>query len=374
MGDTSNRNVLDPFCGSGTSLIEAQLCGHSAYGIDIDPIARLISKVKTTPINADKLRQAVQSTIDKVERASESHFRPQIDSLEHWFTQSASNDLGIIREQIEKWRTIDPDIYDFLIICLSSIIRRVSNADNQSLKTYVSGTHPKIPSPVKPLFIKTLKEYSERIIQFGEIAPKQARTEVLQIEDARYFAEHWLRQELPLIDLGITSPPYIKTIDYIYNQMAEYFWIGDIFGLADRKSQNEVKKKYMGTEKVLVNEYRKKQLMGVSRIDEFIERIYEHSPKHGYIFYRYFEDMKIHFQQMHKVLKSDGRYVIAIGDSSISNIPIPTHDLLSEVAKVEGFKLEKHLTYEIRNRYMRFPRKGRGGIVDLDWIMTFSKQ
>jgi DNA modification methylase len=370
----SSKNILDPFCGSGTSLVEAQLCGHNAYGIDIDPIARLISKVKTTPINADKLRQAVQSIVDEVERTSKSHFRPQIDSLEHWFTQSASNDLGIIREKIEKWQSIDSDIYDFLVVCLSSIIRRVSNADNQSLKTYVSGTHSKVPPPVKPLFIKTLNEYAERVIQFTEIVPKNVKTEILQIDDARCFSTHWLHRELPLIDLGITSPPYIKTIDYIYNQMAEYFWIGDLFNLADRKKQNKAKKRYIGTEKVVVDEYREKQLIGLSKIDEFTERIYEHSAKHGYIFYRYFEDMKIHFQQMHKVLKPDGKYVIAIGDSSVSNIPIPTHDLLSEVARAEGFKIENQFAYEIRNRYMRFPRKGRGGIVDLDWIMTFSKQ
>ena len=47
--------ILDPFCGSGTVLLEANLRGHQAIGIDINPMARLVSRVKTTPLDPNEL-------------------------------------------------------------------------------------------------------------------------------------------------------------------------------------------------------------------------------------------------------------------------------------------------------------------------------
>lgn len=65
---------------------------------------------------------------------------------------------------------------------------------------------------------------------------------------------------------------------------------------------------------------------------------------------------------------------MVVGDSSISGMAIPTHEFLSKIAMKEGFHLESQFAYEIRNRYMRFPRQGRGGIVDLDWILTLRRE
>jgi DNA modification methylase len=373
LGSTTGKVVLDPFCGSGTSLVEAHLSGHMAFGLDIDPLARLISKVKTTVIDAALLEQATQEVEREILSRHTSHFRPSISNLEHWFSDTTCNDLGVIREVIEQWKPIDADIYDFLIVCMSAIIRRVSNADNQSLKTYVSGTHRKQPSTPKPLFLSTLKEYAERIGQFAKMAPLSGSTVVLALNDARTFADDWLAKQLPQVHLGVTSPPYIKTIDYIYNQMAEHFWVGDLFGLENQPKQNAAKKSYIGTEKVVASEYRQKRSLGIENIDSYIDRIYDTSAKHGHILYSYFNDMKSHFEQMHRVLNEDGTYVVVIGDSEVSNVVIPTHELLTELAETSGFCLVNQTAYEIRNRYMRFPRGGRGGIVDLDWVLAFRK-
>ena len=52
---TIELGVLDPFMGSGTSLVESNLLGYSAYGIDVDPLSKLLSKVKTTPFSQKEL-------------------------------------------------------------------------------------------------------------------------------------------------------------------------------------------------------------------------------------------------------------------------------------------------------------------------------
>ncbi|MER3524904.1 MAG: hypothetical protein C4326_12860 [Ignavibacteria bacterium] len=47
---SSAKRLFDPYCGTGTSLVEAQLRGIDAAGTDLNPLARLIAKAKTTPI------------------------------------------------------------------------------------------------------------------------------------------------------------------------------------------------------------------------------------------------------------------------------------------------------------------------------------
>ena len=369
LGGAKGRIVLDPFVGSGTTLVEAFLGGHYAYGIDVDPLARLISKVKTTPIDRRKLSETVDQVITEVQTRTSSRFRPQIDTLSHWFTPEASRDLGIIRETIEQWRKHE-DLYDFLIVCLSAIVRKVSNADNQSLKTYVSGTHKKTAEPAKALFLTTLQHYATRLAQFTEAAPPTGGSVVMSAQDAREFADQWRHLGLPPADLAVTSPPYIKTIDYVYNQMVEYFWIGDLFGLQNQARQNEHKRHYIGTEKVRANEYRDFTTLDCPAVADIVDRLRHRNAKHAYIVNRYFADLQTHFRQIGQVLDAGAVYVMVLGDSSVSDIEIPTHILVPQVAGQEGFELEQQFAYEIRNRYMRFPRKGHGGVVKYDWVVS----
>ncbi|HUT92612.1 MAG TPA: DNA methyltransferase [Thermoguttaceae bacterium] len=57
--------ILDPFCGSGTVLLESQLAGRTSVGLDSNPLARLVARVKTTSIAVRPLRRAVQGLLAK---------------------------------------------------------------------------------------------------------------------------------------------------------------------------------------------------------------------------------------------------------------------------------------------------------------------
>ena len=362
-------NILDPFCGSGTTLVEARLQGHNAFGIDINPLAQLISKVKTTPLEFKTLDKASSKLFGLIDGKKISPYVPKLMTLDHWFTKSAIKELGLIRGAIEEFKP-EKDIYDFFIVSMSSIIRKASNADNQSIKTYVSGTHEKeIPLTI-PLFKTTLKNYIERIKQFSEIVPP-GNTRILDMLDARDFGSQWIKLGLPKIDLAITSPPYVKTVDYVYSQMAELFWIGDLFHLEDQEKQNYHKRDYIGSEQVYLDQYNKLFELGIEEIDSIIINTFKKNRQHAYIIYKYFKDMIDHFNSMATILQQEAPYIVVIGDSSISGQAIDTHRLISICAERCGFRKQHTFAYEIRNRYMRFPRKGKGGIVDWDWVMTF---
>lgn len=368
--DQESGFVFDPFCGSGTTLVESMLLGHSAYGMDIDPIARLISKVKTTPIPRKKLDSCIKQIKAQINKANDGVFKPDIPTLTHWFNETAVKDLSVIRDVIESYKN-DKKLYDFLIVCFLAIIRRVSNADNQTQKTYVSHTYNKVVEPAKPLFENILYDYADRLTGFADNLKGNIEGHLLPYRDSRNFAENWISDSLPSIDLAVTSPPYVKTVDYVYNQMAEYFWIGDLFQMENQAKQNDYKKNYIGNQKIAKSIYKELQRTGIGSIDKISESIYQKDKKHAFIVYKFFSDMIQHFEEMKKILSPRAHYIMVIGDSIVSDIPIPTHKLIQDCGHQNGYGISNVFGYEIRNRYMRFPRRGRGGIVRYDWVVDF---
>ena len=168
MKSKSGQVLLDPFCGSGTTLVEGLIFGVDVIGVDVDPLSRLISKVKTTLLDMMLLEQ-VDKWFWKEFEGIKPMFIPECETIEHWFTEDAICKLSKIRTLIDginsEFGESDKvnDIKDFMIVCFSSIIRRASNADNQSQKTYVSGTKPKVPEEVVDLFKKQFSMYRDRM-------------------------------------------------------------------------------------------------------------------------------------------------------------------------------------------------------------------
>ncbi len=65
---------------------------------------------------------------------------------------------------------------------------------------------------------------------------------------------------------------------------------------------------------------------------------------------------------------------MVVGDSSVSDTFFNTAGFLIEIAERNGFEIRNKWGYKIKNRYMRFDRKGRGGIISIDWVLGFIKK
>ncbi|MEK6299820.1 MAG: hypothetical protein AABO41_03790 [Acidobacteriota bacterium] len=362
--------VLDPFVGSGTTLVEAALHGQSGYGVDVDPLARLISNVKTSIIPESRLRSLRAEVAAALAPKRNGSFRPGIPTLSHWFNDQAVADLSAIHDVVEEFAD-QADVHDFLLVCFSSIIRRVSNADNQTMKTYVSHTNPipKTPAAARPLFIETVHDYSDRLSKFQQLVPPGAKTKVLPAAEGRTLAALWEGEGLPPADLAITSPPYIKSVDYIYNQMVELFWIGDRWHLETQEKQNNFKRRYIGNDRVSANERKDLRAVGLEIADRYIREVFERDEALAFVMWRYFTEMDMHFRAMRSILRPGAHYVVVIGDSTLASVAVPTHSVLALLAARNGFRVGRQFAYEIRNKYMHFPRGGRGGVVLHDWII-----
>lgn len=376
--------ILDPFCGSGTTLVEGIIAGHHVIGLDIDPLSVLISKVKTTRINEKLMCEISRWVVDEIRTRDSGTFRPACATIEHWFNEENIRKLSRIRTIIDDvlQRFGDApevrDIQDLLFIAFSSIIRRVSNADNESQKTYVSHTNIKTPEEPIELFLKQLNLFKQRMVHLTTLVNSDVKCKVVCsdiLNDLNQVVDSLS------VDLAITSPPYIKAIDYIYNQMAELFWIGDLFGLQTQDLQNKKKKAYIGSKHFHKKDYAEfspiSDKTGVKELDEKLQMVFsrdvKNGHKHSFVTYKYFVDMERHFFKMAKAMKPKAHYVMVVGNSKVSNIFFDTAKYISQFASRYGFELANKWGYQIKNRYMRFDRKGRGGLIKLDWVLDFAK-
>lgn len=376
-----NQVILDPFVGSGTTLVESLVAGYDSYGVDIDPLSCLIAKVKSTPIAVSNFSLVCDWILLNMDSA-DPEFIPETENLSHWFTDEAIDKLSKIRtltEQVPDYFSDMEDvldIYDALIIAFSGIIRRVSNADNQSQKTYVSHTREKKPAEVFSLYAKQLQIFKRAYIEFEKIWDGNTKSSLV-LSDGRADISSYLPKKVNMI---ITSPPYIKSIDYVYNQMVEFFWIGDLFNMDTQPKQNKKRKKYTGTTLVSKSEYVNFSIND-SSLDSKLLNIYlteilkdeKNGEKHAHIVNNYFEYMYDHFIGTYKIMENNGHYVMAIGNSTVSGIKVDTASLLIEFAEQAGFRLETRWSYLIKNHFMGFDRGKKGGKITKDHMLIFKK-
>lgn len=380
-----DKNILDPFCGSGTTLVEGILAGYNVIGIDIDPLSAMISKVKTTRVDETELKKISSWLVKEIKAKKKGTFKPDCETIEHWFTKDAIKKLSIIRTLINKIsekfgdNKKAKDIQDLMLICFSSIIRRVSNADNESQKTYVSHTKVKEAAEVNSLFFSQLDLFVDRAAKFSSATNSKTKNKIINSSSSVSLEKKLNGVQ---IDLAVTSPPYIKAIDYIYNQMVELFWIGDLFQMQTQTKQNEKKIQYIGNKQIIKAEFNEytpcNNILSIDKLDYKLQEVYDNDKKnghkHSYITFKYFVEMEKHFAEMAKLLSSRTHYVMVVGDSNVSNVFIDTAGFLIDIAKRNGFRITNRWGYKIKNRFMRFDRKGRGGIIEIDWVLDFEKK
>jgi DNA modification methylase len=367
--------VLDPMCGSGTVVLESMLNNRIGIGIDIDPIARLITKVKTTPIDSETLTIAVRKLTEQIQKLENiSNYHPQIPEFhyrDNWFRSFVQRELAIINDSIEtllskrqndtEWQ----DIGDFFKVVLSSIIRDVSNADPHCTRTVLRKKVVKTISPGD-----TYAKFSERLVRQSQSMSELFDTSnSLDINDVRLPNGNAIETGLDgdSIDLAVTSPPYINAVDYPRTHQLEMYWLG----LLGDGPLSHVKREYIGTETVYKNEYDRLKTSGYETLDPILKEIYSSDPRRSFIVFKFFEDMKQQLAEIYRVLKPEGMYCIAIGSNLIRGVEVRSDQILSEIATLEiGFELENSFFSKLIRHFIRIPRPER---MLGEWILILKK-
>ena len=305
--------IFDPFSGSGTTLLEANINGIDAYGTEIDDIAKLIIKVKTTVLDERQtncLEQKYSELMGVISQSDAKAFRPRIDNLEHWFCESTINELGRMKVYIDN--IDDADVRDFFRLCMVSIIKRVSNADDTSPKPYVSGKVKKIPPTVEKEFTSVFRRYKQMITELSGIE-NLGRTNIIDGDALKFLVPE-------KIDLAITSPPYINAFDYGRTMRLENLWMATL----TEEKLREKKSLYVGTEKINVKQEKSELaiLEKSSLLKSYYYDIVEKDEKRALIVKKFFEDMQDNLNSVYGQMNAGGKYVIVIGNSTIRKVNV----------------------------------------------------
>jgi len=369
------ETVLDPMCGSGTAILEAMLNNRIGIGIDIDPIARLITKVKTTPIVPETLALAVQhlmTQIQELETNSEHEpLIPEFHYRDNWFRSFVLRELAIISDSIERLlskhqsNTEWQHIGDFFRVVLSSIIRDVSNADSHCTRTVLRKKVVKSLSPGD-----TYSKFSQKLVQQGNAISELTQiSQKLDVSEVQLPIANAIQTGLDTnsIDLALTSPPYINAVDYPRTHQLEMYWLG----LLEKGTLSSVKRRYIGTETVYKNEYNNLKTSGYETLDPILEKIYNSDPRRSFIVFKFFEEMEQQLAEMFRVLKPGSRYCVAIGNNLIRGVEVRSDKILSEIAtSAIGFELERTFFSKLIRHFIRIPRPER---MVGEWILVLKK-
>ena len=363
--NVEGRIIFDPFCGSGTVLVEAALEGIPFIGMDVDPLSVLISTAKLQPLSEIELRILERFWKHHNYRQEHPESIPTVPNLSHWFRSNAVAELSSIKARCSE---LPPRLKLFSLIVFSSIIRRVSKADDQTQKTYVSHTLPKNPPVPSILFPIFLNRAIQGMREYATLLPRDPSGDVFH-GDARVDISKFQFHDI------VTSPPYIDSIDYIYNQMLEYFWLLPELGMNSHTDISLSRKKPMGFNirpDVEPNSSLALSLGG--RVEEFeslCSRIGQRNPKEELMVRSFFLDYSTHLEVVRRVQTEAGFYVCVVGNSYIRGITVPTADFLVSIHKAFGYCLVDKLDYEIRRHYMKFPRRSNSGKIKQDHILVF---
>ena len=358
------RRICDPFCGCGTTLVEAALAGRPFVGMDLDPLAVLIATAKTVPLTREEMKELASFWREHDYSRVQPEVIPRVPRLHHWFTQEAVDQLSSIKYACN---SLSPRTKLFSLVVLSSIIRRVSNADDQSHKTYVSHTLPKSPPLPSDMFPQYLSRAIDGMRDYARALREAPRGWVWR-GDAR------LEMESMEFDDVITSPPYLASIDYVYNTMLEYFWLLEELDIGSYEGYRRFRKQPMGFQVADQNtpsaELRRALGDQTGVLEATIDEIARARPQEAGAVVAFFLDFYNHILTTRARQRSGGMYLCVVGDSLVRGTRVPTTDLCEALFRGGGYELVDRCHYEIKRHYMKFPRKSNSGKIKIDNILV----
>ncbi len=343
--------VLDPMCGSGTVARAAVEAGLPCVGTDVDPLAVLIARVWTTPLEVARIPGDAADLVREAEALSERHVEQTTDPatrrfISYWFAPPQESELARLATLLG--RRTGP-IKGALAVALSRII--VSKEMMASLARDTSHSRPhKVAQSndfdVYAGFLRSAR-YVARRLEPGKIRSQadirraDART-LGDIEDASF-------------DLVLTSPPYLNAIDYLRGHRLALVWLG--YELAPLSA---IRSTSVGSERIMP------ETDALRSVERFVigPQNSRFAPRHLGWLRRYASDMHDVLRQLARVIKRSGRVVLVLGNSFLRGAVIDNARLIESLARTVGFEADERLVREIpaRRRYLPPPGKGRSAL------------
>ena len=339
--------LLDPYCGTGTSLVEASLFGMHSVGCDINPLVRLIATPKSTPICLSILDE----TLNRLnEDLFQIKFRkgavldapiPDILNLTYWFSEEVIKSLAYLRAWANDVE--DEAVRNFILVAFSETVREVSYTRNGEFKLYrMPANKLKNFNPdVFGIFSKKLSRNRHGLAMFLE---KRKSVEAL-ISDA-----NTVQGELPMprplggYDLVITSPPYgdsQTTVAYGQFSRLAAEWIG-------LPNARKIDKLAMGG-------HHSKETLTNSPISSAVDKIRSVDEKRAREVSAFYIDLGRSISSIAQVLSPHATICYVVGNRRVKGVMLPTDEFVVAAFRQYGFVHKNTIVRNIPNK--RMPKK-----------------
>lgn len=342
---SKNAHINDPFMGCGTTIVTAISHGFKASGTDINKIAYLMTKVKSTPINPDYLDRKIKEFLLRL-RFLEGNYLPlsgeqiellisqrHIERIDYWFTEENKIELGKILRVI--YDEDEEIIRDFFLVAFSHVLKNCSIWLQGSTKP--TRDFKKEPANPYVALRKHLRKMQRGNDAFYKVVPEEVKNNLgdylnIKIGDAR-------KQPVPndCVDLIVSSSPYVTSYEYADLHQLSTIWLN----LANDLS--EYKKDFIGTS---YKKYNNKKLESKIAMD-IVDQMYKKSNKKSKEIEAFFIDMQEVFDESFRILKSGGRCCYVIGDTRLKGVDILNAEVFAESLQFSGFELDKIIKREI---------------------------
>jgi site-specific DNA-methyltransferase (cytosine-N4-specific) len=367
--------VFDPFCGSGTTLLEAAHIGWNALGIDINPLGILIANAKLAAFNAAPalLQRECDALVERLHPISDgSDWRDHLhepDYLEKWFRVPVLCQLWAILRAIAQTKPVG--LQDVFRVILSDICRDVSLQDPGDLRIR-RRKDPADNYPAVKIFLDALRTKVASVVRARSyVQPKKGTTQLAVFGDAREAATA-VRVLLgnrgqKAFDAAITSPPYATAMPYLDTQRLSLALLGQLGSRELRRSEKtlignrEIQDKERGE---LETQIRLNAAQLPDTVIGFCRRLLNLAdhPSHGFrrrnvpaLVYKYLADMASMFASVLSVIRPKGRYGLLVGRNTTElrgeELLIDTPQLLTEVAESRGWAIEEMLSFQTYHRF-----------------------
>lgn len=339
--------IVDVFAGCGTTLVESKAHGYRSVGVDINPVAKMITEAKTSPLRPSTISKTWEELNGKIDDYDPVLVKPRPlhARVDYWFDSAVREKLAYLYQEIDLIES--PRVQTFFLCALSNILKNVSRWLQSSTKPQID---PNKTS--RDPFLEFRRQVKKMLVRNNEFYHKLRESNTLG-----------LRCEIKLADarktgmwggkagMVISSPPYVTSYEYAdIHQLTGYWfeYISDLPGF---------RRRFIGTF------YSGNQSLDskTAIAQDAVTRLKQKCDRTAREVASYFNDMYRVTEEIKRLLRKDGIASIVLGNTKLKGVKIHCAEAFAEMLQENGFIVEKTIKREITTKILPTIRDKRTG-------------